>query len=98
MVDLNKKVLESFTMKEILGEIPSLDDTFRKKLDSSFQSLMKNIQTTERAELEKTLDKHIEIKRDLDRLTGAMALSREKIELVLEYLIKYTGAIKSRLD
>lgn len=97
MVDLNKTVLGSFRMKEILGEIPSLDDAFRKKLDSSFQSLMKNIQTAERVELVKTLDEHIEIKRDLDRLTGAMALSREKIELVLEYLTKYTNAIKSRL-
>jgi len=53
MVDLNKKVLGNFRMKEILGEVPSLDDAFRKKLDSSFQSLMKNIQTTERIELEK---------------------------------------------
>ncbi|MBI5147111.1 MAG: hypothetical protein HZA84_07845 [Thaumarchaeota archaeon] len=97
MVDLNRKVLGTFTMKEILGEIPPPDDIFRKRLDSSFQSLVKNIQTAERIELEKTLDEHTEIKRDLDKLTGAMALSREKIELVLEYLAKYINAIKSRL-
>jgi hypothetical protein len=43
------------------------------------------------------LQEQIKIKLELDRLSGAMALSQSKIQMFTEFLTKYIDKIESRL-
>ncbi len=97
MVDLNMKVFENFTFKEIIGEVPPLSPEIIAKLENEFSTLMKSLDNKNQAELQETLHDQIKIKLELDRLSGAMALSQPKMQMFTEFLTKYIDAIKSRL-
>ena len=97
MVDLNMKVFENFTFKEIIGEVPPLSPEIITKLETEFSTLMKSLDNKNQADLQDELHDQIKIKLELDRLSGAMALSQPKMQMFTEFLTKYIDAIKSRL-
>lgn len=97
MVNLNMKVFEIFTFKEIIGEVPPLGPEIRTALENEFLTLTKNLENKNRTELEEMLQEQIKIKSELDRLSGAMALSQPKMQLFTEFLAKYIDKIESRL-
>lgn len=44
MVDLNMKVFENFTFKEIIGDVPPLGSEMKIKLENKFSILTKNLE------------------------------------------------------
>jgi CRP-like cAMP-binding protein len=97
MVDLGMKVFGKFTFSEVIGETPPLSSEIRKQLEDELRDAIKELQNKSRVELEETLQRQNAIRRELNRLTGAMALSQEKINLFLESITNYIGVIESRL-
>ena len=97
MVNLNMKVFESFAFREIIGETPPLEPEMRTRLEKEFTKFTKNLEKKNQAELQDALQEQLKIKRELDRLSGAMALSQPKIQMFYEFLIKYVKEIESRL-
>lgn len=97
MVNLNMRVFESFTFKDIIGEIPPAGPEMTKKIETEVQSLIKNLTNKNQKDLEETLAEQLRIKRELDRLSGAMALSQSKIRLFIEFITKYITEIESGL-
>ncbi|MBM2853023.1 MAG: hypothetical protein HW420_1570 [Candidatus Nitrosotenuis sp.] len=97
MVDLNMKVFENFTFKEIIGEVPPLGSEMKIKLENEFSILKKNLENKNQTELQEILQEQIKIKLELDRLSGAMALSQPKMQMFTEFLTKYIDTIESRL-
>ena len=97
MVNLNLKVFESFAFREIIGETPPLEPEMRAKLEKEFSTLAKNLEKKNQTELQDILQEHLTIKRELDKLSGAMALSQPKIQMFTEFLTKYIDAVESRL-
>lgn len=97
MVDLNMRVFENFTFKEIIGEVPPLGPEIITKLENEFSELTKNLENKNQAELQDILQDQIKIKLELDRLSGAMALSQPKMQMFTEFLTKYIDKIESRL-
>jgi len=98
MVDLNMRVFESFAFKDIIGETPFAGPEMAKKIETEVQSLVKNLTNKDKKDLEKALDEQLKIKRELDRLSGAMALSQSKICLFVEFITKYISEIESKLN
>jgi hypothetical protein len=98
MVDLNMLVLQNFTFKQVIGEHPPANSELRKKIEDQMTSLIKNLQTKNKSELQEILSDQLKIKRELDRLAGAMALDQPKIELFHEFITKYIREIESRLS
>lgn len=97
MVNLNMRVFESFAFKDIIGEIPPAGPEMTKKIETEVQSLIKNLTNKNQKDLEETLAEQLRIKRELVRLSGAMALSQSKIRLFIEFITKYIAEIESRL-
>ena len=97
MVNLNTKVFENFTFKEVIGDTPPLEPEMRTKLEKEFSALTKNLENKNQMELQETLQEQLKIKRQLDRLSGAMALSQPKMEMFYEFLLKYIKEIKLKL-
>lgn len=97
MVDLSMRVIGKFTFSEIIGETPLPSPEIRKQLEDELKDAIRNLQTKSRSELQEILQHQNSVKRELNRLTGAMALSQEKISLFLESITKYVAAIESRL-
>ena len=97
MVNLNMKVFESFTFKEIIGEVPPLGSEIKTKLENEFSILTKSLENKNQIELQEILQEQIKIKLELDRLSGAKALSQPKIQMFSEFLTKYVKEIESRL-
>ncbi len=97
MVNLNMKVFENFTFKEIIGEIPPLGPEIMAKLENEFSTLTKNLENKNQAELQEILQEQLTVKLALDRLSGSMALSQPKMELFAKFLTKYIDQIKSRM-
>jgi hypothetical protein len=91
------KVFENFTFKEIIGEVPPLGPEIMSKLENEFSTLTKNLENKNQTELQDVLQEQIKIKLELDRLSGAMALSQPKMKVFDEFLAKYIGKIESRL-
>lgn len=91
------RVFESFAFKDIIGEIPPAEPEMTKKIESEVQSLIKNLTNKNQKDLEETLAEQLRIKRELDRLSGAMALSQSKIRLFIEFITRYIAEIESRL-
>ena len=98
MVDLNMKVFETFTFKEIIGEMPPLGPEMTRKIETEVLSLVKSLANKNQKDLEETLAEQLIIKRELVRLSGAMALSQPKIHLFIEFITKYIAEIESRLN
>lgn len=97
MVNLNMRVFESFAFKDIIGEIPLAGPEMTKKIETEVQSLIKNLTNKNQKDLEETLAEQLRIKRELVRLSGAMALSQSKIRLFIEFITKYITEIESRM-
>ncbi len=97
MVDLNMPVLQSFTFKQVIGELPQADHELRKKIEDEVLFLIKSLPTKSKSELGEILSNHLKIKQELDRQAGAMALDQPKIELFREFITKYIKEIESRL-
>jgi hypothetical protein len=97
MVNLNMKVFENFTFKEIIGEVPPLGPEIVTKLENSFSTLTKNLENKNQIELQEILQEQLAIKLALDRLSGSMALSQPKMELFAKFLTKYIDKIKSQI-
>ena len=97
MVNLNMRVFENFTFKEIISEVPPLDSKMKIKLENEFSILTKNLENKNQTKLQEILQEQIKIKVELDRLSGAVALSQPKMQMFTEFLTKYINNIKSRL-
>jgi hypothetical protein len=91
------KVFETFTFKEIIGEVPPLGPEITGKLENEFSILIKNLGNKNQAELQEILQEQLKIKLELGRLSGSMALSQPKMELFDKFLTKYVDKIESRL-
>ena len=91
------RVFENFTFKEIIGEVPPLDSKMKIKLENEFLILTKNLENKNQTKLQEILQEQIKIKVELDRLSGAVALSQPKMQMFTEFLTKYINNIKSRL-
>lgn len=97
MVNLNMKVFENFTFKEIIGEVPPLGPEIITKLENEFSTLTKKLENKNKTELQEILQEQLAIKLALDKLSGSMALSQAKMELFTQFLAKYIDKIKSRI-
>jgi hypothetical protein len=97
MVDLNMTVFENFTLKEIIGEVPSLGSEMKIKLENEFSILTKNLENKNQTELQEILQEQIKIKLELNKLLGAMATSQPKMQIFTEVLTMYIDNIESRL-
>lgn len=96
-MDLNMKVLESFTIKEVIGEVPeSLQ--IRRCLEDELDRLLRDLSGKNQVELQDTLKQQKIVKRELDIHSGAMALSQEKIQMFSEAITKYIAEIESRIS
>lgn len=98
MVNLNKHVFESFTFMDIIGEMPPAGPEMTRKIETEVLSLIKNLTNKNHKDLEETLAEQISIKRELVRLSGAMALSQPKIQLFIEFITMYIAEIESKLN
>ena len=98
MVNLNMRVFESFAFKDVIGEVPPIGPEMTKKIETELQSLIKNLKDKNQKDLEGILAEQLEIKRELDRLSGAMALSQSKMRLFIESIAKYISEIESKLN
>ena len=92
------RVFESFSFKDIIGETPPAGPEMTKKIEIEMQSLIKNLKDKNQKDLEGILAEQLGIKRELDRLSGAMALSQSKIQLFIEFITKYILEIESKLN
>lgn len=97
MVDLNMTVLQNFTFSQVIGEHPPADSELRKKIEDQVSFLVKGLQTKDRSEIEEILADQLKIKRELDKIYGAMALDQPKIALFHEFITNYIKEIQSRL-
>lgn len=98
MVDLNMRVFESFAFMDVIGEMPPAGPEMTKKIETEVLSLVKNLANKNQKDLEQTLAEQLGIKRELVRLSGAMALSQSKIHLFIEFMTKYIAEIESKLN
>ncbi len=97
MADLQRKIFDSFTLKDVLGETPRADPALRQKLDSEVSLLIQNLDTKSKLELEEILAQHIKVKQEMTKFSGAMALDQSKIEMFHEFVAKYISEVESRL-
>ena len=97
MADLNLKVFENFTLKDVLGENPPADSNLRQKLENETASLIKNLEEKSRLDLEQILSDQLKVKQEMTKFSGAMALDQPKIEMFHEFVAKYIAQIESRL-
>ena len=97
MVDLNLRVFENFTLKEVLGETPQADSTLRQKLENETTSLIQDLDKKSKFELEQILSDQLKVKQEMTKFSGAMALDQPKIEMFHEFVAKYIKEIESKL-
>ncbi len=98
MVNLKMRVFESFALMDIIGETPPVGPEMTRKIEAEMLSLVKNLTNKNQKGLEETLTEQLKIKRELVRLSGAMALSQPKIQLFIEFITKYIAEIESKLN
>ena len=97
MVNLDMRVFESFSFKDVIGEVPPLQPELVKKIELETQSLVECLKDKNQKELEVILAEQNKIRLGLDRLWGAKALSQSKMKIFAEFLTKYVDAIESRM-
>ena len=97
MVDLSIQIFESYTLQDVLGEIPPANAKLRQNLESNVFSLIKKLDSKPNPELQKILSQHIRAKQEITKFSGAMALDQSKLEMFHEFLSKYISEIQSRL-
>lgn len=96
-MDLNTKVFGNITLKEVIGEVPSKTE-IENSLNQELDSLLKELNQMNHAELKTLLEDQNEMKRQVDSRPGAMALAQDKIALFVEFSKRYTDAISSKLS
>jgi hypothetical protein len=89
------KVFETFTFKEIIGEVPPLGPEIITKLENEFSALVKKLENKNQTELQEILQEQLKIKLELDRLYGSKALAQPKMQLFAEFLTKYVDKIQN---
>lgn len=98
MVDLGIRIFESYTIQDILGEIPAADSKLQEKLRSQMSGLIQNLNNKPKSELQEILAQHLKAKQELTKFSGAQAMDQAKIEMFHEFLSKYISEIRSRID
>lgn len=98
MVNLGIRVFESYTLQDILGELPQYDEKLEEKLESKMAKLMQELGTKSKSEMQEILSQHLQAKQEMTKFSGAQAMDQAKIEMFHEFLSKYITAIQSRLD
>ena len=91
------RILESFAFKDVLGETPPAGPEMAGKIAAEVQHLVENLADMNREDLEEVLAGQRKIKRDLDRLSGSMALPQSKVHLFIESIAKYISEIESKM-
>ena len=97
MVNLGIRVFESYTLQDILGEYPPADKKLQEKLKNQTSTLIQNLGTKSKSELQEILSQHLNAKQEMTRFSGAQALDQSKIEMFHEFLAKYIAAIESKI-
>jgi hypothetical protein len=98
MVDLGIRIFESYTIQDVLGEIPAADYALQEKLRSLTLNLIQNLDNKPKPELQEILAQHLKAKQELTKFSGAQAMDQAKIEMFHEFLSKYISEIRSRID
>lgn len=98
MVDLAIRIFESYTLQDVLGEVPPIDSKLRQNLEYEVSSLITRLNDMPKPELEKIMSQHLKAKQEITKFSGAMALNQDKLEMFHEFLSKYISAIKSQLN
>ncbi|MGQ0606382.1 MAG: hypothetical protein ACT4OD_05470 [Candidatus Nitrosotenuis sp.] len=98
MVNLDIRVFESYTLQDVLGEMPSADQQLQQKLEQQTTKLIQNLDSKSKLELQEILSQHLKAKQEITKFSGAQALDQSKIEMFHEFLSRYIEEIKSRLD
>ncbi|MFY9300322.1 MAG: hypothetical protein WAO91_03950 [Candidatus Nitrosotenuis sp.] len=93
MVDLNMIVLQNFTFSQVIEKRPLADSELRRKIEAQVSFLVRSLQTKDRSELEEILADQLKIKRELGKISGAMALDQPKIALFYEFIANYIKEI-----
>ena len=97
MVNLAIRVFDSYTIQDVLGEIPQADAKLRQNLESEVSFLIKKLDGKPKSELQQILSQHHRAKQEITKFSGAMALSQDKLEMFHEFLAKYLSEIESRI-
>ena len=92
------RIFESFAFKDVLGETPPAGPEMARKIEDEVQHLVKNLTNKGKKDLGGILAEQQKIKRELDRLTGAMALPQSKVHLFIESIAKYILEIESKMN
>jgi hypothetical protein len=97
MVNLGIRVFESYTIQDILGEMPQADQKLQEKLEKETNTLIQNLDTKSKSELQEILSQHLKAKQEMTKFSGAQAMDQSKIEMFHEFLSKYITAIESKI-
>lgn len=97
MVNLSIRVFESYTLQDILGEIPPADQKLQEKLLQQTTILIQKLDGKSKSELQEILSEHIKAKQEMTKFSGAQALDQTKIEMFHGFMAKYISAIELRL-
>lgn len=98
MADLNMSVFENYTIKEVIGQTPPADSILRENLEKETSSLIKDLATKSKPELQKILSDQLKVKQEITKFSGAMALDQPKIEMFHHFIAKYVKEIETRLN
>lgn len=98
MVNLGIQIFDIYTLQDVLGEIPSVDQKLKENLDKQTTKLIQNLDSKSKPELQEILAHHLKAKQELTKFSGAQAMDQAKIEMFHEFLSKYISEIRSRLD
>ena len=97
MVNLALQVFENYTMQDILGEAPQVSKKLEEELDLETKTLIKNLETKTKNDLQSILSHQIKVKQEITKFSGAQAMNQAKIEMFHVFLDKYISQIESRL-
>ncbi|WP_100182681.1 hypothetical protein [Candidatus Nitrosotenuis aquarius] len=97
MVNLDIRVFENYTIQDILGEMPQADQKLQEKLEKETNTLIQNLDTKSKSELQEILSQHLKAKQEMTKFSGAQAMDQSKIEMFHEFLSKYITAIESKI-
>ena len=98
MTELDHKVFGKITTKEIIGAIPPANPDTKDMLENEFQTLISNLKSQTKTELEKLLEEQQIAEKLVNSRPGAMALAQDKIQMYTEYSQKYIKSINEKLQ
>lgn len=98
MVNLGIRVFDSYTLQDILGELPLVDQKLQENLESQTSKLIQSLDAKSKSELQEIRTQHMAAKQEMTKFSGAQAMDQSKIEMFHGFLSKYIAEIESRLD